>query len=77
LHPTKAGGSRNGAEYTEKLPRMAAWFAHLPTASVILDGELCLIGSRGVAHFYKLLAEMRTSSPDEAQLVFLAFDLLH
>ena len=52
-------------------------FAELPTNSAILDGELCLIDPRGSAHFYRLMAQMRTSHPDESQLMFLAFDLLH
>ena len=43
----------------------------------VLDGELCLIDPRGSAHFYKLMAQMRTSHPDESQLMFLAFDLLY
>lgn len=32
---------------------------------------------RGSVHFYWLTARMRTSHPDETQLMFLAFDLLH
>jgi hypothetical protein len=52
-------------------------FGKLPTQSAILDGELCLIDPRGAAHFYRLMAQMRTSSPDESQLMFLVFDLLH
>ena len=28
-------------------------------------------------HFYQLMSQMRTSSPDESQLMFLVFDLLH
>jgi bifunctional non-homologous end joining protein LigD len=69
--------SRHGAEYTGRLPGMAEAFAKLPTSSGILDGELVLIDPRGAAHFYRLMAQMRTSSPDESQLMFLAFDLLH
>ena len=49
----------------------------MPTSSAILDGELVLIDPRGAAHFYRLMSQMRTSSPDEGQLMFLAFDLLH
>jgi bifunctional non-homologous end joining protein LigD len=56
---------------------MVEAFAGLPTRAAILDGELCLIDPRGSAHFYRLMAQMRTSSPDESQLVFLVFDLLH
>jgi bifunctional non-homologous end joining protein LigD len=68
--------SRHGAEYTGRLPRMREAFAKLPTQSAILDGELVLIDPRGFAHFYKLMREMRTNHPGEAQLVFLVFDLL-
>jgi bifunctional non-homologous end joining protein LigD len=49
----------------------------VPTQSAILDGELCLIDPRGSAHFYRLMAQIRTSHPDESQLMFLVFDLLH
>jgi len=68
---------KSGAEYTDRLPGMAEAFAKLPTRAAILDGELCLIDPRGSAHFYRLMAQMRTSSPDESLLMFLAFDLLH
>ena len=69
--------SRSGAEHTDRLPRMVEAFGRLPAQSAILDGELVLIDQRGGAHFYKLMAEMRTSHPDEAQLMFMVFDLLH
>jgi bifunctional non-homologous end joining protein LigD len=69
--------SRHGAEYTDRLPRMVEAFGRLPTQSAIIDGELCLIGPGGAAHFYRLMREMRTNHPDEGQLMFLAFDLLH
>ena len=54
---------------------MAEAFTKLPTQTAILNGELCLIDPRGGAHFYRLMAQMRTSHPDESQLMFLAFDL--
>ena len=69
--------SRRGSEYTDRLPGMVEAFAKLPTQSAILDGELVLIDPRGSAHFYRLMAQMRTSHPDESQLMFMAFDLLH
>jgi bifunctional non-homologous end joining protein LigD len=68
--------SKSGADYTARLPMMAEAFAKLPAKSAILDGELVLIDPRGFAHFYKLMREMRTNHPDEAQMVFLVFDLL-
>jgi bifunctional non-homologous end joining protein LigD len=69
--------SRSGAEYMDRLPRMRQAFAELPTQAAIIDGEICLIDPRGAAHFYKLMAELRTRHPDESQLMLLAFDLLH
>jgi bifunctional non-homologous end joining protein LigD len=69
--------SKSGAEYTDRLPAVAEAFAKLPTRSAILDEELVLINPKGGAHFYRLMREMRTSHPDEAQLMFMAFDLLH
>jgi hypothetical protein len=56
---------------------MVEAFGKLPTGSATLDGELVLIDPRGSAHFYRVMAQMRTSHPDETQLMFLAFDLLH
>jgi ATP-dependent DNA ligase len=58
--------SRHGAEYADRLPTMAEAFGKLPTRSAILDGELCLIDPRGAAHFYRLMAQMRTNRPDES-----------
>ena len=69
--------SRLGAEYTERLPGMAEAFAKLLTKTAILDGELVLVDPGGAARFYLLMPEMRTGHPDESQLMFLAFDLLH
>ena len=69
--------SRHGAEYTDRLRGMVEAFAKLLTSAAILDGELVLIDPRGAAHFYQLMSQMRTSSPDESQLMFLVFDLLH
>ena len=69
--------SRHGAEFTDRLPSMVAAFAKLPTRAAILDGELCLIEPGGGAHFYRLMRQMRTRWPDEGQLMFMAFDLLH
>ncbi len=54
-----------GAEYTERLPRMEEWFRHLPTPAALLDGELCYVDARRQANFRPLLAEMRTRWPDE------------
>lgn len=34
-------------------------FGELPTQAAIIDGELCLIDPRGIAHFYRLVHQMR------------------
>jgi bifunctional non-homologous end joining protein LigD len=69
--------SKSGPDYSNKLPGTRKAFAELPTNSVILDGELCLIEAGGGANFYRLMRQMRTRRPDESQLLFMAFDLLH
>ena len=56
---------------------MVEAFAKLTARTAILDGELCLIDPSGGAHFYRLMHQMRTRWPDEDQLMFLVFDLLH
>ena len=68
--------SKSGADYADILPAMAAAFAELPARNAILDSELVLLNTDGVANFRRLMAEMRTRRPDEARLVYYAFDLL-
>ena len=61
--------SKSGADYSNNLPGMRKAFAELPTNAAILDGELCLIDPGGGATFYRLMTQMRTRTPDEAQLI--------
>ena len=69
--------SKSGAEYTDRLPGMVDAFIDMPVNSAIIDGELCFIGGDAQADFHRLHREMRTRWPDEDQLVFIMFDLLH
>ena len=55
--------SRHGAEYTERLPTIIGAFAAISAHAAIIDGELVLIDPRGAAHFYRLMAQMRTRAP--------------
>ena len=55
---------------------MAEAFQRLPARAAVLDGELCFIDAGGQAKFRKLHTEMRTRWPDEAQLIFMVYDLL-
>ena len=43
----------------------------------MLDGELVFFDAKGQADFCQLKNQMRTRWPDETQLVFMMFDLLH
>ena len=69
--------SKSGAEYTDRLPNTVNAFKSMPTRSAVLDGELCFMGGDGLPRFYNLLQTMRSRWPDEDQLMFFAFDLLH
>ncbi len=69
--------SKSGAEYSSRLPAMVEAFAELPARAVVVDGELVLLNVDGTANFRELMVEMRKGAPDEARLIFYAFDLLH
>jgi len=69
--------SRSGADYSDRLPMMSEAFAELPTRAAVLDGELYLLDATGAADFRRFMAAMRTRRPNESQLMFFAFDLLH
>ena len=56
---------------------MAEAFQRLPARAAVLDGELCFIDAGGQANFRKLHTEMRTRWPEEAQLIFMVYDLLY
>ena len=55
--------SKNGTEWSERLPDLAEAFAALRT-DFILDGELCLVDDRGRPIFRALHSEMRQRRPD-------------
>jgi len=63
--------SRNGKDWTKRLPDFADAFLKLPCRSALLDGELVLPDESGVPNFQGV------RSADERDLVFFAFDLLH
>ena len=69
--------SKSGAEYGARLPRMVEAFGDLPARAAVLDGELVFFDAKGQADFRQLNNQMRTRWPDETQLVFMMFDLLH
>jgi bifunctional non-homologous end joining protein LigD len=66
--------SRNGADWTRRLPMLAEALQGLPCRSAVIDGELCLPGQGGAPDFRGLQAALR--SRDDELAVFV-FDLLH
>lgn len=66
--------TRNGLDWTHRLPSLASAVASLASERVVLDGELVAIDPDGATSFGSLQAAL-SDQRDEA-LVFMAFDLL-
>src|SRR5690242_17736158 len=67
--------SRNGIDWTEKLPEIARALASLPVKSAFIDGEVVHLAADGRTSFSALkddLSALRTE-----HLVYIVFDLLH
>jgi bifunctional non-homologous end joining protein LigD len=67
--------SRNGHEWTERLPVLVEALRAIPCRSAVIDAELCLPGAGGAPDFRKLHGAMGRRRQHE--LVVYAFDLLH
>ena len=67
--------TRNGHDWADRMPSIAASFKTLPIKSAMLDGELVSLGADGVSSFPGLQAALKTGRDDT--LTFYAFDLLH
>jgi bifunctional non-homologous end joining protein LigD len=67
--------TRNGHDWADRMPSIAANFKTLPIKSAMLDGELVSLGADGVSSFPGLQAALKTGRDDT--LTFYAFDLLH
>ena len=66
--------TRNGHDWTARLPRLAARFAALDVETALIDGEMVALRDDGSSHFHDLQAAL--SAGDDARLFFFAFDLL-
>jgi bifunctional non-homologous end joining protein LigD len=66
--------SRQGRDWTERVPLIVAGMKALPTRSAILDGECVVCDDRGIADFDALRAALAAKRPSAAFLY--AFDLL-
>jgi bifunctional non-homologous end joining protein LigD len=67
--------TRNGHDWTQRLPNLAASFAALDVETAVLDGEMVALRPDGTSHFHDLQAAL--SAGADSSLFFYAFDLLH
>ena len=67
--------SRNGKDWTSRLPGVARAAARLPVRAAMLDGEVAVVLPSGVTSFNALQNALGSESGD--QPVYFVFDLLH
>ena len=67
--------TRNGHDWTQRMPRLASRFAALGADTALLDGEMVALRPDGTSHFHDLQAALSAGADD--RLFFYAFDLLH
>jgi bifunctional non-homologous end joining protein LigD len=66
--------TRNGHDWTDRLPAVAAVVAQVKVRSAVLDGELVALRADGVSSFPDLQAAL--SAGEDQKLFFYLFDLL-
>jgi len=67
--------SRNGHDWTERMPVLARSLAAFDAKAALLDGEFVALNDAGVSDFQALQNSLGLA--DAASLVYYAFDLLH
>jgi bifunctional non-homologous end joining protein LigD len=67
--------TRNGNDWTARVPALARALARLPVKSALLDGEIVVIGGDGVTHFGAL--QQAFAEKSDAGMTYYLFDLLH
>ena len=67
--------TRNGLDWTDRLPALARAVAAMAPRTLMLDGELVALGKDGLSSFARL--QETFSSGRTGSLVYYAFDLLH
>jgi bifunctional non-homologous end joining protein LigD len=65
--------SRNGKDWTARMPEVESALRRLDCSSAILDGEVVVLGEDGVSDFQRLQNAMGSG---EESLTYFAFDLL-
>ena len=69
--------SRNGKDWTEKFPNLAAALKSFPAATAILDGEVVIVDKAGRSSFQKLQQSMGRGGEKVPAFVFEVFDLIY
>ena len=67
--------TRNGHDWTERYPSVAAALAALPCRTAILDGEVCVQHLSGATDFAALQEALAEGASEK--LTYFVFDLLH
>ena len=67
--------TRNGLDWTHRMPEIASAAEQLPVKAALLDGEVVVLEPSGLSSFAALQAAFQHGSRD--QLIYFAFDLLH
>jgi bifunctional non-homologous end joining protein LigD len=66
--------TRNGYDWSDRFPALAAELKALPVTSAYIDGELCALDDRGASDFGALQAAITAGR--NGDLIFYVFDLL-
>lgn len=69
--------SRNGKDWTEKFPNLAAALKSFPVLTAIIDGEVVIEDAGGRSSFQKLQQSMGRGSAKVPAFVFQIFDLIY
>ncbi|HEV7682582.1 MAG TPA: non-homologous end-joining DNA ligase [Pyrinomonadaceae bacterium] len=69
--------SRNGKDWTEKFPNLAAALKTFPAVSAILDGEVVVVDKAGRSSFQRLQQSMGRGGDKVPAFVFEIFDLIY
>jgi bifunctional non-homologous end joining protein LigD len=67
--------TRNGKDWTKRMPAVASALTELGVSEALIDGELVVLNERGISDFQTLQNSL--SEGTTATLTYYAFDLLH
>ncbi len=67
--------SRNGKDWTSKLPSLSRVMAQLPVTQAVFDGEVVVVNEQGLSSFQAL--QNRIGAGKDTELRYYAFDLLY